>query len=144
MTEVHRVAAVAIRSACHQALRRNREAGPAPAFARAIVADQAVLQVSPREQGQRPELNPRQTLLDRGLGAKEHDRPENERAVRGAGEPPRRSAADHAHALAGSVLGRKRRKRFAATIVPARKVNVVGRPKLSATSPPRSGPTEEP
>src|SRR5256886_17636961 len=93
MTEVHRVAAAAIRSAGHQALRRNREAGPAPAFARAIVADEAVLQVSPREQGQRPELNSRQAPLDRGLPRQEHDRPEYEGAVRGAGEPPRRRAA---------------------------------------------------
>src|SRR5436309_1762763 len=37
-----------------------------------------------------------------------------------------------------------RMKTFAATIVPARKVNVAVRPKLSATSPPRSGPMEEP
>src|SRR5256885_13293467 len=93
MTEVHRVAAKAIRAARHQALRRNRESGPPAAFARAIVADEAVLQVSPREQGQRPELNSRQALLDRRLRCQEHDRPEYEAAVRGAGEPPRRSTA---------------------------------------------------
>src|SRR2546430_9090003 len=144
MTEVHRVAAVAIRSAGHQALRRNREAGPAPAFARAIVADEAVLQVSPREQGQRPELNSRQAPLDRGLRRQEHDRPENQAAVRGAGEPPRRSTTGPAHALAGSVFGMNRMKRFAATIVPARKANGPGRPELSAPSPPRSGPAAEP
>src|SRR5256885_7231289 len=144
MTEVHRVAAKAIRAARHQALRRNRESGPPAAFARAIVADEAVLQVSPREQGQRPELNSRQALLDRGLRRQEHDRPEYEGAVRGAGEPPRRSAAGPAHTLAGSVFGMNRMKRFAATIVPARKANVAVRPELSATSPPRSGPIEEP
>src|SRR2546429_3885813 len=120
MTEVHRIAAVAIRSACHQALRRNRESGPPAAFARAIVADEAVLQVSPREQGQRPELNSRQALLDRGLRRQEHDRPEYEGAVRGAGEPPRRSAAGPAHTPAGSGFGPKKVKRFPATNIPPR------------------------
>src|SRR5204862_357890 len=87
VTEVHRVAAKAVRAARHQALGRNRDPGPPAAFARAVVADEAVLQVSPREQGQRPELNTRRALLQYRLGAKKHDRPENEGAVLQQGAP---------------------------------------------------------
>src|SRR5713226_2815184 len=140
--EIHRIPAVAVRPADHESLRRNREPGPAAAFARAVVADEAVLQVAPCEQRQRPQIDWRQAALQRGLGAKERERPGDKRAVRGAAQPPR--GAGTAHAVAASVLGMNRMKRFAATIVPARKVNVAGRPKLSATSPPRSGPIDEP
>ena len=112
----------------HQALGRDRNPGPAAALAQPIVTDEAVLQVSPGEQRQAPDLDPRNALLQRSLGCKNHDRPENESAVRGAGEPSRRSAAGGAHAVAGSVFGMNRMKRFAATIVPARKANVAVRP----------------
>src|SRR6267143_2347934 len=142
--EVHRVAAVAIRSRGDEPLRRNRQSRPAAAFAQPIVTDEAVLQVSPGEQRQAPDLDPRNALLQRRLGAVEQDGPENEGAVRGAAKPSHRRAAGPDHSFAASVPGMNRMKRLAATIVPARKWKVALRPKLSATSPPRSGPIEEP
>src|SRR6266581_6507659 len=121
--EIHRIAAVAVWSADHESLRRNREAGPAAAFARTEVADEAVLQVTPCEQRQRPRIDLRQAALQRGLGGEERDRPKDKRAVRGAPQPPRGGVAGAAHAVAAPVLGMNRMKRFAATIVPARKAN---------------------
>src|SRR5438093_10956072 len=144
VTQIHRVAAVAVGPAGHEALRRIRKPGPAAALAQAVVADEAVLHVSPREQRQRPRIDPRNALLQGGLGSEERDRPGDKRAVRGAPQPPRSGVAGAAHAAAAPVLGMNRMKRFARTIVPARKWNVAVRPKPSATSPPRSGPIDEP
>src|SRR6266702_495350 len=124
--EIHRIAAVAVWPADHESLRRNREAGPAAAFARTEVADEAVLQVTPCEQRQRPRIDLRQAAPQRGLSGEERDRPKDKRAVRGAPQPPR--GAGTAHAAAASVLGMNRMKRFAATIVPARKANVAVSP----------------
>src|SRR5258705_3688319 len=55
VAEVHRVAAVTIRSRGDEPLRRNRQSRPAAAFAQPIVTDEAVLQVSPGEQRAAPE-----------------------------------------------------------------------------------------
>src|SRR5580765_3408111 len=113
MPEVHRVATPTVRPVGHQPFRRNRDSRPASALAQAKTADEVVLQISPGEERQGPELDPRKTLLQRRLGGDEQDRPDDESAVRGAREPP--------HALAASVLGMKKINRFATTMVPARK-----------------------
>src|SRR5262249_32424703 len=136
VSEVHRIAAPAVRAAGRQPLRGNRESGTASAFAQPVAADEAVLQIAPDEKRQRPELDARDSPLKRGLGADPHDRPEHEDALRRARQP--------AHALAASVFGMKKMNRFAMTMVTARKVNAAESPKRSATMPPSTGPTEEP
>src|SRR5712671_4812465 len=60
MPEIHRVARVAIGAADHEALRRIGETGTAAAFARAEVAGQPVLKITPDEERRCPRLQARQ------------------------------------------------------------------------------------
>src|SRR5258707_14546391 len=91
--EIHRIAAVAVWPADHESLRGNREAGPAAAFARTEVADEAVLQVTPCEQRQRPRIDLRQAAPERGpRGRRSAPAKDKQRGSRGSPPPRGRGA----------------------------------------------------
>src|SRR5258706_519202 len=57
-------------------------------FATAKHSDEAVLEIAPREERERQEVDGGPALLQQCLGRIERKRPHDERAVRGAAEPP--------------------------------------------------------
>src|SRR5258708_32244235 len=140
MAEVHRIAHPAVRPALDDVIGRNREARTATADARAVVADQPVLQVAPREQRQAPRVNRRRALLQQRLGREEDERPDDECAVGRALQP-----ALHAHdALCASAFGIQRMKRLATRMVPARNQNTPSNPPRSAIMPAPTAATPAP
>src|SRR5258708_39341780 len=115
MPEVHRISRPAVWPRLDDAIGRIRKARPSAAQPRAIRADPAILEITPREERQGPPVDRRHALLQRGL-RREHDHgPDDERAVRGALQP-----ALWRHAGFGSAsFGIARLKRLATTMVPA-------------------------